>query len=108
MITYIASNYPNLAYAAVVLLGVLLAMCVIVLRWIVLGRLQNQGYRVMRIALGRYVYEEKLPERPFQEPGFFREFLWAFGIGWPRLTNRSSQVEFRALRGFLRDLRGFL
>jgi hypothetical protein len=90
-------NYPRLTLSIIAILAVLLAMVAIVVRWIILNRLESKrgGFGVIRISPGQYVYEEKMPDRRFEEPPVWRDFLWSFGMGWPRPSESNRQLQFR-------------
>jgi hypothetical protein len=95
--TGFVANYPRLTMSMIGILAMLLAMVAIVLRWVILARSDSKrrGFRVFRIAPGKYVYQERGAERPFEEPPFWLELLWSFGIGWPRPSESNRQLQFR-------------
>lgn len=107
-ITEAIVNSEFLSYAIIVALGLVIGFLVIVLRWVVLGRrdARRLGYRVIWTGPGQYVYEERNAERPFAQPPFWREWLWATGVGWPapRPAESNRQLAFRCTEVGLRRM----
>jgi len=96
----LASDYPTVAAALVVIVGFALGIVAIVARWAMLRRLASKrlGYRICRIAKGRYVYEESVPGLGFKQPAFWPEVLAYLGIGRSKPSDSNRQLPFQCTK----------